>query len=575
MQRDNRPISADMFSHINGDFQTTCSVELCFILNDKDIKSVKRTHIVDRKINGHYKKTMGIIKKYTLDESDGSVKVRTTVMAHSFSDEPLNHIGELSADDLKKLCGKYQIEYTKKDESIERMNDFITENYETLEKEVKELEVDWKSIVDILPRFEYYSKTTVGTPLNLVNNTLSLVYRQFFYEKDEDGNERLREELGIKKKGIEKELDRQIEDQLLEKIKANNGRVRHIKGDYWIEFSEGFRLADLHIDLGSGPNSINNVGEGTKTRLFLAITEWDREVRAKEQSRKVIRGYDEPDTNLHYGAQKEMYFTLKNLSSDSEANVQVLICIHSLMMIDRASPFSIIHIKHENGISTPEWLKNTDDEEIIDYLDNMSDLSGIRNSSLFFERCFLIVEGYTEEKVLPIIYETATGKSFSSEGIVLKNLKTNSAWDKFLELLGKNKSDATILFLDRDIQGTKKRIDIKRIQKIEFSENFIKNNVILAGDKELEDVFPDDVICSCLNEKWPKRDGGPWQMNEISALRQRDKFSDALVSEVYDLSGRITKHDFGEQVAKMLTKEQIESIPCFSKFINLAKTIIR
>ena len=67
---------------------------------------------------------------------------------------------------------------------------------------------------------------------------------------------------------------------------------------------------------------------------------------------------------------------------------------------------------------------------------------------------FLIVE-VTLKKVLPIIYEIATGKSFSSEGIVLKNLKTNSAWDKILELLGKNKSDATILFLDRDIKERK------------------------------------------------------------------------------------------------------------------------
>lgn len=574
LQRDNKPISPDMFSRINGDVQSVCSIELCFTLDEADIKVVKREHIVEKSINDQRKKTLTITKNYTLNGTDGSVGVKTIIVGQSFVDTKLNRIDSLSAEDLKQLCSQYRINYTRKDEAIANLTKYVNDNFDTLGKNIGPVDVDWKSVVDLLPRFEYYSKTTMGTPLNLVSNTLSLVYRKFFYEKDENGNEKLKEELTVRKRHIEKELDNQIEKELMEKIKATNSKVKLVKGDYKIEFSEGFHLANLQIDIGSGPNPIDSVGEGTKTRLFLAITEWDREVRAKEKLRKVIRGYDEPDTNLHYDAQKEMYYTLEKLAQDKDANIQVLVCTHSVMMIDRASPSSIVHVRHKNGVSVPNWLKGSNEADIRDYLNSISGLSSIRNSSLFFERCFLVVEGDTEEKVLPIVYKTATGRTFALDGIVLNNLKTNSTWDVFLKLLSKNKSEATILFLDKDIQGTKKRIDVGRIRSIGFSDSFAQNNVILAGIKELEDVFSDDMICACLNANWPKLRGEPWQVTEISALRQESKFSDALMRAVTDSSTRITKHDFGERVALMLTKEQIDQMPCLVRFVELAKSIV-
>ena len=247
------------------------------------------------------------------------------------------------------------------------------------------------------------------------------------------------------------------------------------------------------------------------------------------------------------------------------------------MMIDRAPTDSIVRIKQKDGVSHPEWLKGSDEQDIKSFISDISGLSGLKNSSLFFERCFLVYEGDTEEKMLPIVYHKMTGRTFIEDGIVGINLKTNSTWDVFLKLLSKNKSDATILFLDKDIQHTKKRIDARALRNVGFSDDFSRINVIFAGQKELEDTFSDELICSCLDGKWPRQDGNKWKPEEIHALRQQEKFSQALmeaVSEATFRERRYTKHDFGEQIALMMTKEQITSNECLNHVVTLARSIV-
>ena len=102
-------------------------------------------------------------------------------------------------------------------------------------------------------------------------------------------------------------MDDKIQTELKEKIQEKNSKIVNIVGNYQIDFGSGFQLQSLQADFGQGLRDINNIGEGSKKRLFLAITEWDKEVKSKKAYKKVIRGYDEPDTSLHYKAQKKFF----------------------------------------------------------------------------------------------------------------------------------------------------------------------------------------------------------------------------------------------------------------------------
>lgn len=462
----NKLPSPDMFHALNGQHETTSNIILSFKINPDE--EIPKEYIVDG---------MVILKKeFSLNEN-GQVIVNTFIKRYLFEVKELNFINDLKSGQLKELCVRYNLEYNNVDDAKEKLTKFVQDSFESLSKETGYGSIKWSEILPLLPIFEYYDSSDYGNPQRHVETTLRNIYRSFFYDYDESGNESLKAEFAPKMEEIKRELDERIQESLKEKVVSKIDKIKNIYGDYSIDFSEGFSLSDIMVDYGTGPHSISSIGEGSKKRLFLAIIEWDKEIKIKEPHKMVIRGYDEPDASLHYSAQKEMFYTLRDLSNNSSSQVQVIICTHSVSMIDRAPARIINHVKQENGISYVDYLKDNNEEDIKEFLDNISEMSGIKNSSLFFERCFVIVEGDTEENALPTIYRKLVSRSLLEDGVVLINLEGNSSWESFLKLLNRNKSEATILFLDRDIQNDRSRkVTLDKLRQINFNDEFLRNN---------------------------------------------------------------------------------------------------
>ncbi len=570
----NQPMSQDIFQEINNKKERTCRIRLGFNVNGKKARDISKEYIINNEIT--------LEKEFSLDEQD-NVVTRSLINRYVFEQEELNEINSLKAPVLKDLCSTFSLEYGSVNEAKERLSLYIQQNFETIPKKQGWSEIKWSELSEFLPIFEYYDSSTYGNPRKLIERTLTDVYKSFFYDYDEEGNPKLKRSLVKKREKIIKDLDTRINDSLFSKVKGIIDKVEKISGYHSIDFTSGYQLSDLLIDYGTGLHSINNIGEGSKKRLFLAITEWDKEIRTAEKHRRIIRGYDEPDASLHYSAQKEMFYTLENLSNIPDAKIQIIICTHSISMIDRAPAKVINHVLQNKGISHVEYLKGHDEDGIKEFLDNVSEISGIKNSSLFFERCFLIVEGDTEENALPILYKKVTKKTLTEDGVVLVNLKSNACWDAFLKLLNKNKSDATVLFLDKDTQLDRSRKVTKdKLSQIGFSPEYIETNVIFAGIKEFEDIFSDDLISKCLNHYWPKNDAETWTPAEIKLLRSENKFSKALkdVVEKYRMDHAVTydhfrKPEFGKRIAELMDDKEILEIKDVSDIIEKVHEIIR
>jgi predicted ATP-dependent endonuclease of OLD family len=277
-----------------------------------------------------------------------------------------------------------------------------------------------------------------------------------------------------------------------------------------------------------------------------------------------------------------MFFALQSLSEQEEVKIQPLVCTHSISMIDRAPPRIINHVVIKEGVSHVEHLTGDDDQDIKNYLDKISEISGISNSSIFFERCFLIVEGETEESILPLLYKKVTNKSLPEDGVVLTNLETNNTWKSYLKLLSKNKRKATVIFLDSDIQtNSRNRITPHALIELGFDNDFYDNNVILVGTKEFEDIFSNEQICTCLNSHYPKVDGESWVVGDIQALRSQQKFSKALLDMVgtyqYDHGIRdrdFKKPEFGIFLGLQLSPDEIRQISCVNNLIRAINRIV-
>jgi len=580
----NEQPTEDLFLKIGDEQKKKILITCKFIIDEEDAGNYPPRYVISDGIDEQ--KYVEITKIYFLNGYPN----RSIIKCNYFQRDEYNRPQRLMADELRLLFDDIEeLTYGMDDltgiaartKARNDLEGYIKENFDDLIKTIKWDNLIWSEIEGYLPQFESYSSSAYRDPKTLITRTLRDVYRSFFYDYDEVNNQwKLKRSYSRLKTRIERKMNEQVEDLFRNKIQSIIEKIQKISGTYEINFDVGFSLSDIEIDYGEGNRSIQHIGEGTKKRLFLAIMEWDQEYRSREDVPYKIRYYDEPDASLHYGAQKEMYYTLTKVTKES--NTQVLINTHSIAMIDRAPPRIINHVLLNAGTSTIFSLQGDEEQEIKDFLDNISGISGIKNSSLFFERCFLIVEGDTEMNALKIIYNKVNEKSMTEDGVVMINLQTNATWKAFLKLMNRNKSDCTILFFDNEIQSDRnRRITYRELENINFPTEFLDNNVILVGENEFEDVFSNEIICRCLNLHWPKVEGEIWSNEEIQALRGEAKFSDALMRIIQDYRHNhdvefdsFQKPEFGKRLAETISVDEISQIDSIRILLEKISDII-
>lgn len=290
----------------------------------------------------------------------------------------------------------------------------------------------------------------------------------------------------------------------------------------------------------------------------MATLDWDQQIlfERDESARAIIRGYDEPDTNLHYEAQRRMYNTIADIAQQDSSRVQAIICTHSLTMIDRA-PAACINLLRlsESGDTDVEILETDNDPEVEDFLHLLASELGITNTMMFYERCYIIVEGATEENSLPVLYRRVYGRSMIDDGIRLINIEGKGGRRGLLKLFGKNRQEITLSLLDPDDDL------VSELEYAGFSEENMEKNVIYVGDKEYEDAFSNEDLCACLSEVWPRVDGRSWTNEDLQPLREDDKkFSSALLELIYvntNTGPECKKPVLGVELAKRCLLERI------------------
>lgn len=447
---------------------------------------------------------------------------------------------------------------------LELIEQYLSEN--KLEMEEKWFEIT-KDLLGLLPRFEKYSSSDYETPEKLIEKTLKDVFKSELYTKHPDTGETIvHEAISSFEKRVKKKLNEKI-GELNGFVNTYNNLISNVSVEPVIDFTNGLKTGKLMLtEKSGGTYYLDNKGEGTKKRLFIAIMDWDRQVMLESGTKPVIRGYDEPDSNLHYEAQRKMYYSIRDITYQKESHIQAIVCTHSLTMVDRA-PSKIINLikKDINGHSDVDYLKSEGDTEIESFLNSVTSNMGISNSSIFYERCFILVEGITEENALPMLYNKCFNRTLSESGIKIINIKGNGSWYNFVRLLGKNKSHLMLTLLDSDSKetGTSCSLTIANLKSMGFDEDFLKKNVFYIGNKEFEDRFSSELYVKCLNLFWKKEDGDIWSIEEIDLFKTDEKFSDKIVNEaakssrIFEPGKRCTKETLAIRMAELIDASEI------------------
>jgi putative ATP-dependent endonuclease of the OLD family len=233
---------------------------------------------------------------------------------------------------------------------------------------------------------------------------------------------------------------------------------------------------DIHLDLQ---------GEGIKRQLWFALIKY-ASFKAREGSegsiKKFIWCFDEPETHLYPGAQRGFYDNIKTLSSNT---VQAIISTHSTVFVDRSCLTTIKRVQLDGGYTRLANCHNIEDV--------FSSLQ-LKNSDFLFYDKFLIVEGDTEEVLIPHLFNLYTGKTLQGQNIQL------------IKLGGKDKRQENLNILIR-VLGDFKKLDGCAFTLLDHDAKFndVKgpDNVVYLGRQDIEDLFQSKTWVSFIEQVAP------------------------------------------------------------------------
>jgi energy-coupling factor transporter ATP-binding protein EcfA2 len=340
---------------------------------------------------------------------------------------------------------------------------------------------------------------------------------------------------------------------LCDHIQTRCPDLQKVSVDPDVSFQQGFRAAPLRIARRAGePVGLDRTGLGSNRRISLAIWEWNSELLAEEEDTastaspgegeapepppvQTIVVYDEPDTHLDYAHQRKITQLIRTQSEIR--NVSVLVATHSMNLIDGVDISDVVHLKLENHRTVVERLgAGLLGDAIDEHLGKIAAAVGLRNSVLLHERCFLAVEGETEQRAFPLLFRLCEGMSLQAAGIALWACFNNEGALHLARYLVKQ-GRTIMLVVDADSRNVSKGI-FKTPKLTQFFGPHASRYVTFLGEpeddapqqekfNELEELFHDDVWARVANKIWAKTDAA-WQPADFAALRGQGKFSGAV-----------------------------------------------
>ncbi|RKS79356.1 putative ATP-dependent endonuclease of OLD family [Actinomadura pelletieri DSM 43383] len=309
-----------------------------------------------------------------------------------------------------------------------------------------------------------------------------------------------------------------------------------------VSFQAGLKRTELILSQVEGEDvSLASTGSGRARRVALAVWEWTNDIlrqqeeahtteETKDDSPNLLVAYDEPDTHLDYVHQRRVMDLIR--SQCKLSHIQVLVATHSLNLIDGVDISNIVHLRLLEQRTSMERLEDAGDPDI--HLGNIASALGVRNSVLLHERCFVGVEGPTEQQVLPLLFRLSEQMHLQSAGIALWACNNNEGALHFTRFLLKHGRTA-MLAVDADSK-TRPRGLFTPDKLARFGIDPGKDVTWLGNPNEIEELFSGEQWAKAANLLWKRVDGASWKASDFNQLRNEKKFSQKVFDMVRERS---------------------------------------
>lgn len=334
-------------------------------------------------------------------------------------------------------------------------------------------------------------------------------------------------------------------------------------------------LNEMKILIDDGYLSeITKKGLGTQNLTIISLFRVMAKYIRDEEKKFIIYGIDEPEIGLHPHSQRQLIFSLKNLSEYS----QVIVTTHSDHLLDITQIDNIIRIGKENNKTKRYKINLTSEEKKI------LETHGRNLEEIFFAKRCLVVEGDTEEGFFPEaskkISKNDGNYSFDYNSVSVINGQGDTIW--FFFRLLKNLNIPLVVLIDEDklndrnlfLKKLKKNNLIKEEESSNLAnldgENFknvLKNHnifVLKPFEKMISENSDKDILNKVINAiKFVKKHWGyeiediDYEINDIN-----------LNSKVFELLKKNKKWRIGKAIAQELEYNEIPEV-----YIEIIKTV--
>lgn len=382
------------------------------------------------------------------------------------------------------------------------------------------------ALIDRLPRIAEFEGHSLD-PEAAIRSALAVRFKSYVAEEAVQGRVReletdARDWLRIQAK------------PLADHIAARCGDIATVTVEPEVSFTPSLRSASLRLERASGEQvRLDHSGRGSARHVSMAVWEGTTELLTEPAGDEVdpetgppvqvIVVYDEPDTHLDYHFQREVMGIIRRQATPD--HVSVVVATHSMNLIDGVDIRDVVLLKLDEGRRTVlQRLGSAEHAEFDRHLGAIAAAVGLRNSVLLHERCFLAVEGETEQVVLPILFALSEGMSLQAAGIALWACGGNDGALTLASYLHKH-GRTVMLLIDADSEAKSKLFKQSNLTR-HFGQDKDKVTWTLgtrSGVDELEELFDDGTWARTANEAWPC-DGG-WTPEHFAAHRGQKKFS--------------------------------------------------
>lgn len=237
-------------------------------------------------------------------------------------------------------------------------------------------------------------------------------------------------ELINKEDSVFSSIKKDIED-FLKKVSIEDSKSKITFNFIGVESSD--ILKKISMIYGTNPIDIERNGLGRNNLLYISLLLSHLMQQVEKEEKKVffrLIGIEEPEAHLHPHLQVHLS---RNIDTESSDERQIIITSHSTHITSQLSLDDTIVLyldENENKIK-PYYLFKNIPEKSKNYLSRYLDAT---KSTLFFARKVILVEGITEQLLIPEFFKITYNKSLEQNGISLINVGS-VAFEHFLGIL--------------------------------------------------------------------------------------------------------------------------------------------